>query len=191
MKLIIGLGNPEPRYKGTRHNAGFTVTSAWASSHGVAELLAKPRFKALLTELIIGSEKVIVAQPTTYYNLVGESFRLLSDYYAISPSDTLIVADDIALPFGTIRTRQGGSDGGNNGIKSINAHGGEATHRLRIGIANELRERIDDADFVLNKFTADERKTLHEHVLPHVATIVDDFISGEHKITSYKLPQTD
>lgn len=176
MKLILALGNPESRYDGTRHNVGFFIADEVARQFG-ASFQEKSKFKALIAEATVGQEHVIIAKPTTFYNLVGESYRALADFYKIAPQDTLIIADDLALPFGTMRLREGGSGGGSNGIKSLNAHGGEATRRLRIGVWNELRERMDDADFVLSKFSADEQKALnaaHEHF----QNVINDFIAG-------------
>lgn len=176
MKLILALGNPESRYDGTRHNVGFFIADEVARQFD-ASFQEKSKFKALIAEATVGRERVIIAKPTTFYNLVGESYRALADFYKIAPQDTLIIADDLALPFGTMRLREGGSGGGSNGIKSLNAHGGEATRRLRIGVWNELRERMDDADFVLSKFSADEQKALtaaHEHF----QNVINDFIAG-------------
>jgi PTH1 family peptidyl-tRNA hydrolase len=161
MKLIIGLGNPENRYNGTRHNVGFRMLDSIAHQMGES-FLGKPKFKADVAEGTINDERVILAKPTTFYNETGESMRLLVDFYKINPEDVLIVHDELALPFGTIRTRQGGSDAGSNGIKSINAHGGEASYRLRIGVWNELRDKMDDVAFVLGKFSAEEQKVLTE-----------------------------
>ncbi len=148
MKLIIGLGNPEEKYKNTRHNIGFRVLTEYAEKKDV-EFALKDKFRACIAELTIDGEKVILAKPTTYYNLVGEAARLITDFYKIAPADILVVHDELALPFGTIRTRIGGSDAGNNGVKSMTQHLGPDTARLRVGVYNELRERMDDADFVL------------------------------------------
>lgn len=188
MKLIIGLGNPEPRYKGTRHNVGFAVLDEYAKGRGVS-FKTQSKFKADIAELTVNGEKVLLAKPTTYYNLVGESARAIMDFYKIGSSDVLIVHDDLALPSGTIRTRIGGSGGGSNGIKSINAHGGELTARLRIGIANDLRERMDDADFVLSKLSASETRDLG-HSLDSATTIINSFCDGLFQSTTSNLSTT-
>jgi peptidyl-tRNA hydrolase, PTH1 family len=129
MKLIIGLGNPEERYKNTRHNVGFRVLTAYADASD-KQFQLKDKFKAQMIDLTVNGERVILAKPTTYYNNVGESVRLLADFYKIAPSEILVVHDELALPFGTIRTRVGGSDAGNNGIKSIVQHIGSDTARI-------------------------------------------------------------
>ena len=175
MKLIIGLGNPEKKYDGTRHNVGFFVLDVFAEQHQ-AIWRDQPKMKGWVAELNVNGEKVLLLKPSTYYNLVGESARALKDFYKIDNNDILIVHDELALPFGTLRSRQGGSDAGNNGIKSINQHLGLDTHRVRIGIWNEQRDMIDDADFVLGKFTQDERAHMPkildqaEHLLANFAS---------------------
>ncbi len=176
MKLLLALGNPEPQYAGTRHNTGFFVANQLASAHG-ATFSDKPKFKAQIAEVTIAGEKVLIAKPTTFYNEAGQAMRAIADFYKIAPNDILIIHDDLALPPGTIRTRVGGSGGGNNGIKSINAHGGTDTHRIRVGVYNELRDTVDDVEFVLGKFSANERAIL-EQQLPTITTIVTDFCSG-------------
>lgn len=183
MKLILGLGNPEERYKNTRHNIGFRILDKYGADKGT-EFQQKDKFRAHVAELNVGGEKVILAKPTTYYNNVGESARLISDFYKIDPVDILVIHDELALPFGTIRTRAGGSDAGNNGIKSIIQHIGPNTSRIRFGIYNELRDRIDDADFVLSNFTKAEDEVLAE-LSKKAAAIIDDFIAGNFVHTTH------
>lgn len=183
MKLIIGLGNPEERYTHTRHNVGFRLLTDYAAAHDT-EFQLKDKFRACLAELNLSGEKVILAKPTTYYNNVGEAGRLIADFYKIGPQDILIVHDELALPFGTIRTRVGGSDAGNNGIKSLNQHLGPDTARIRVGVYNELRDRIDDADFVLSNFTKSEDETLAV-LAKKAAACIDDFIGGTFAHTTH------
>lgn len=177
MKLVIGLGNPEERYKNTRHNVGFRVLTAYAHASD-KEFQLKDKFKACVADLTVKGEKVIFAKPTTYYNNVGESARLITDFYKIAPSKVLVVHDELALPFGTIRTRVGGSDAGNNGIKSITQHIGPDTARIRMGIYNELRDRMDDAEFVLSTFTKEEDTALQEALTVKAIALINDFVSG-------------
>lgn len=184
MKLLIGLGNPETRYANTRHNAGFRVLDAYAAERG-AVFQTKEKFHAQLAELTLGGEKVILAKPATYYNNSGEAARSLCDFYKLDPSDVLIIHDELALPFGTIRTRLGGSDAGNNGVKSITQHIGADTARIRIGIKNELRERLDDADFVLSHFTKDEDASLHETLVKKAIALIEDFVAGDFEHTTH------
>ena len=184
MKLIVGLGNPEPKYDNTRHNVGHHIIDSFASSRD-ATLKPQPKFKADIAEIYHGDEKVLLAKPATYYNLSGEAVREIADFYKIGPSDILVIHDELMLPFGTIRTRLGGSDAGNNGVKSVNEHMGPTTARIRVGVYNELRDRMDDANFVLGKFTADETKRLAE-VAPKLHELIDSFISSRFETTTHR-----
>ena len=183
MKLILGLGNPEEKFKNTRHNVGFRMLSEYGKEKDT-EFSVKEKFRACVAELSVNGEKVLLAKPTTYYNLVGESARLITDFYKIAPEDVLVIHDELALPFGTIRTRVGGSDAGNNGIKSMNQHLGTDTARIRVGVYNELRDRIDDADFVLSNFTKAEDQALVDLTIK-TRKIIDDFIAGDFQHTTH------
>lgn len=182
MKLIVGLGNPEQQYTGTRHNAGFQAVTNYAAKQGAVFQL-KDKFKSQIAEFNASGDKVILCLPTTYYNLSGEAVRAVSDFYKIPATDVLVVHDELALPFGTVRTRIGGSDAGNNGIKSVNAHLPD-TARIRIGIANDLRTTNPDVDIVLGKFSAEESKKLAE-IQKHIDADIDAFISGDFEATTH------
>lgn len=186
MKLIFTQGNPGQEYATTRHNVGFLVADSLAAKHST-NFLASAKFFAEIAEFSDNGEKVIIAKPTTFYNETGRSFAAIKQFYKIDESDILVIHDELALPFGTLRSRVGGSDAGNNGIKSINAHGGLTTTRLRVGVGNELRARIGDTDFVLSRFSAEEQKTLQDTILPKCLDIIHDFIANNHSITSHKL----
>ncbi len=183
MKLVLAQGNPGSDYDRTRHNVGFNVLDKFAETQNLT-WSEKSKFKALIAEATLQGEKVILVKPTTFYNETGQSARQLIDFYHLNPAeDLLVIHDDLALPFGTIRTRRQGSDGGNNGIKSLNSHLGPDYHRMRIGIGNELRDRIDDADFVLGRFSADESKILDD-IINKATDIIDSFIAGSIDLTT-------
>ena len=181
MKLIVGLGNPEKRYDATRHNVGFALLDAFAKEQGTT-WKDTPKFKSFVAEL---PGKHLLIKPTTYYNLSGEAVRAVADFYKISPENILVVHDDHALPFGMLRTRAGGSDAGNNGIKSINEHM-PGTNRLRVGTHGELREKIGDTDYVLSKFSARETKAL-ALLQKNVNKVLSDFLSETFVATTYQL----
>jgi peptidyl-tRNA hydrolase, PTH1 family len=182
MKLLFAQGNPEKDYTATRHNVGFFILDQYARNHDVTFSL-KNKFHAEIAEVTVNNEKVILAKPTTYYNETGRSARLLVDFYKLNPAeDFLVVHDDLALPFGTIRTREKGSSAGNNGIKSLNTSLGEDYKRLRIGIYNPLRDRIPDTDFVLAKFTENEKNALAD-IYRLAAGFIDDFVIGSFEST--------
>ena len=180
--MIVGLGNPEEQYDGTRHNVGFSLLDKLANSNQV-NWQNKFKFKAMIAELIIDNEKVILVKPSTYYNNSGEAIRSLSDFYRIDPQSILIVHDELMLPFGRVRTRIGGSDAGNNGIKSINQHIGPDTARLRIGIG-QIDNQSKDSDFVTNRFNKSE-STAVDKLWPKINQIIDDFISGKFFVTTH------
>lgn len=185
MKCIIGLGNPESRYAQTRHNVGFMVCDHLASEWGVP-FKRTDKFHADIAEMTVAGEKVLIIKPTTYYNEVGQSTRAIADFYKLTPADFLIIHDDFALPLGTIRTRIGGSGGGNNGIRSLSAHLGEQTARIRIGIYQELRDKIDDADFVLGRFTATELKQITAQ-FDAIEQLVESFLGDTFSETTHHL----
>ncbi len=185
MKLIIGLGNPEARYNGTRHNVGFAVLDDFARAHDAA-WKNSPKFKALTAEITVGDEKILLIKPTTYYNLVGESARALIDFYKLTVHDILVVHDDLALPLGTIRTRHGGSDGGNNGLKSLAAHIGSDTARLRIGVWQDAHQQTDKTSLVLGKFTSQEQ-ALFASQLPTARRVMTAFAAGSFDATTHRL----
>jgi PTH1 family peptidyl-tRNA hydrolase len=183
-KLIVGLGNLGHEYQLTRHNIGFFTIDEIAQEFG-ASFSEKSKFKGDVAEFTIGETKVILLKSTTYYNLTGEAVRAVKDFYKIENADILAIHDELAIPFGTIRIRIGGSSAGNNGIKSITEHIGEDYTRIRIGVWNELRDRMQDADFVLSRFNRDEQAQL-PLIADHVRTMVEGFVQDKldhHTIT--------
>ena len=170
MKLVVGLGNPENRYNFTRHNTGFLVLDYYFKVKGL-KWSDKPRLGALW-----GRENdTIFIKPQEFYNNSGQVVAAYMNYYKIPASDILVICDDFNLEFGKIRYRTGGSAGGNNGLKSIIASiGTEDFPRIRVGTANdELRKRIGDVDFVLSKFTKEEKGKL-PRVLEEVISRIGD-----------------
>ncbi len=178
MKLIFAQGNPGKQYERTRHNIGFIVLDALARKEG-GEWRTDTRFKADIAELQMAGEKVLLVKPLSFYNETGQVARAIVDFYKLDPlSDVLVIHDELALPFGTIRVREKGSDAGNNGIKSLNSHLGAAYTRIRIGTWNELRDRMDDAAFVLSMFSKDEFEQLEKLIDDPLEGLIADFITG-------------
>jgi len=172
MKVIFAQGNPGRQYATTRHNVGFIILEALADG---VNFSPKPKFLAEIAETQIAGEKVLLVKPQTFYNETGRSARAILDFYKLTPADLLVVHDDLALPLGTLRIREKGSDAGNNGIKSLNAHLGPDYMRLRVGIYNDLRDRIHDADFVLGGFSRDEATQLEKTIIPKSHELIEDF----------------
>jgi PTH1 family peptidyl-tRNA hydrolase len=190
MKVVFALGNPGPEYTGSRHNAGFMVLDAYAQRAG-ASFKPSQKFQAEVAEVSVNEDKLVLVKPTTFYNEAGRSYRSLLDFYKLDPADTLIVHDELALPFGTVRLRRGGSDAGNNGIKSINQHGGEASARIRVGIANDQRAVMGDTDFVLGKFSREETEHINRLLMPKLLECIDQFVQDNHLHTSFTLIDND
>lgn len=161
MYLIAGLGNPDLKYRGTRHNAGFCALDALAERNRIQ--VTSRQHRALLGKGVIHGQKVILAKPQTYMNLSGESLRELAAYYKIDPEHELIVIyDDINLDPGQLRIREKGSAGGHNGMKNIIAClGTDAFVRVRIGVGKKP-EQMDLADYVLGHFSGEERRLMEQ-----------------------------
>ncbi|PIO47104.1 MAG: aminoacyl-tRNA hydrolase [[Chlorobium] sp. 445] len=155
MKLIVGLGNPEPRYDGTRHNIGFAILDALAKELGVVFHAGKGEF--LYAKAVYRSVDVLLQKPLTYMNLSGRAVHDLMHFYKVSIRDVLVVCDDLNLPLGTIRLRAKGSDGGQNGLKNIIAELGRSDFaRLRFGIGSPPYKG-DAANYVLSRFLPAEQ----------------------------------
>lgn len=158
MKLIVGLGNPGRRYRGTRHNVGALVLARLAERAGIR--VNEDEGFAEVGRGTIGGYRVLLARPHTYMNVSGEAVRDLRRRHRLRPEDILVIVDDIDLPLGRLRLRAGGSAGGHNGLRSvIEALGTTAFPRLRVGIGRPP-DGVDPADYVLTRFTADEEQVL-------------------------------
>ena len=146
--LIVFLGNPGPKYNGTRHNAGFMVCDVLEKRCRVS--VNRLKNKALTAQVELGGEKVLLVKPQTYMNLSGEAVRPLADFYKVSPERVLVVSDEVGLAPGKLRIRAFGSAGGHNGLKSIIAHlGTDRFPRLRMGVGAPPHPDYDMADWVL------------------------------------------
>lgn len=162
MKLVVGLGNPGPKYAGTRHNIGFAVLDYLAAGPGVGPWRA--RFDGQMTEFVEGAEQVLMLKPETFMNLSGRAVRAALDFYKVGPLDLLVVCDDIALPLGKLRARASGSHGGQNGLRNIQDHLGTQDYsRLRIGVGSP-GEHLDASDHVLSRFKPAERAAVEDAV---------------------------
>ena len=159
MKLIVGLGNPGSEYEKTRHNAGFLLIDRLCEKLGVS--LDKNKCRALYGIYRYNGEKIIIAKPQTYMNLSGLAVSSLMRFYGIDVKDLIVVHDDLDLPVGKLRLRRQGSSGGQKGMASIIEHlGTSAIDRIRIGISDD--RTIDARDYVLGKFSKEDRKILEE-----------------------------
>lgn len=152
--LIVGLGNPGPKYENTRHNVGFRAVERLAEKHAMT--FAKTEHRALTASGQIAGHRVILAKPMTFMNLSGDSVAPLARFYKIEPDHILVLCDDLDIPPGTLRIRKEGSSGGQNGLKHILERlGTQAVPRIRIGIGRPPG-RMNPADYVLHPWRGDE-----------------------------------
>lgn len=155
MKLIVGLGNPGPRYDKTRHNIGFEILNAFADRHFFPT--AKSRFDGLVTDHSVIGEKVVLLAPQTYMNTSGKSVRQCVDFYKIDHDDVLVVVDDMNLDVGRMRVRACGSAGGQKGLADTIRHlGTDEISRLRVGVGRPPG-RMAASDYVLQRFSGTDR----------------------------------
>lgn len=162
--LIVGLGNPDKKYIGTRHNAGFVALEALAKKLGVR--VDRVKYKSFCGEGIIGEQKVLLMMPQTYMNNSGEAVREAMQFYKLPPERVLVMFDDISLPVGTVRVRRNGSAGGQKGMASIiQLCSSDHFPRVKVGVGQKPHPDYDLAAWVLSKFTKEEA--------PAVATAAD------------------
>ncbi|WP_421656810.1 aminoacyl-tRNA hydrolase [Leptothermofonsia sp. ETS-13] len=164
-QLIVGLGNPGPKYDRTRHNIGFEAVDALARAWKIS-LAESRKFQGIIGEGFgAGMAKVRLLKPLTYMNHSGQAIRSVVDWYKLPPESVLIIYDEMDLPIGRIRLRLSGSAGGHNGMKSAIAHLGTQTFpRLRIGIgsAKEVHPNKDAVSHVLGRFSEEEAQIIAE-----------------------------
>ena len=181
MKLIVGLGNPGPEYRETRHNAGFIVLDEIARRHDLTWAMAPAQVPdtkvvkrfAPLGAGAVATAAVLLARPLTFMNRSGEAVAALARYYDVDPVDLLVVVDDIDIPFGRLRARASGSAGTHNGLRSVVERLGTEFPRLRVGVGRGDARR-DLADHVLAKFEPAEREQL-ESIITRAADAAEMF----------------
>ena len=189
MYLIAGLGNPEKKYNGTRHNVGFGVIDFLSEKYDID--LTEMKFKGMYGKGKIGNEKVILLKPLTYMNLSGESIKPVADYFKIDTrTELIVISDDIELVPGRIRIRPSGSAGGHNGLKNIIALLGHSDFsRVRVGVGKKP-PRIDLVDWVLGHFDKEDTEYIKEaieHAADAVSIIMEQDVSAAmNKWNGYK-----
>ncbi len=178
MKLIIGLGNPGENYQQTRHNLGFKVVEKISSLYKIK--LNKSKFQSLFGEGKIKEEKVILAKPLTFMNLSGEVIVPLQNAFKFNLKDIIVIYDDLDLEIGKIRIREKGSSGGHKGIKSIIDHLKTTEFgRIRMGIGRPPLGLINETDYVLGKFSTEEKKIVIASIreaVKAIETIIEEGI---------------
>lgn len=161
--IIVFLGNPGMKFENTRHNVGFMAGDELAKKLNVK--IDRAKFKALVRQVEIGGEKVLLMKPQTYMNLSGDAVREAMAFYKIPIDHVIVISDDVSLPVGKLRVRRSGSAGGHNGLKDIIAKcGGDGFPRVKVGVGEKPHPDYDMADWVLSAFKGDDLKTINEAV---------------------------
>ena len=177
MKLILGLGNPGRSYTWTRHNVGFLLLDCLAKKHEIE--ISRRGMNSLYGRGRIGPEKVILAKPQTFMNLSGEAAQRLLHFFKIQPENAIVLHDDLDLPWGKVRIRIRGGDGGHKGIRSImEALGSGDFIRFKIGIGRPERASQDPADFVLEPLTGEKREEFKGMIEGHSEALETLILEG-------------
>lgn len=177
MFVIAGLGNPEKKYFGTRHNVGFATIDALSDKYNIG--LTETKFKAAYGKGRIGNEKVILVKPLTYMNLSGEAIAPICNYFKIdSKTNLIVISDDVELDVGNLRVRPKGSAGGHNGLKNIIAQlGHDEFARVRVGVGKKPRE-WDMVDWVLGRFEGENQALIKESIETATEAIAEIMENG-------------
>jgi PTH1 family peptidyl-tRNA hydrolase len=175
MHLLVGLGNPGPRYARNRHNIGFMAVDAIARQYRSTAF--RNRFKGELAETPIGGERVLLLKPQTFMNASGEAVGEAARFYKISPPDIIVIHDEIDLRPGKLRVKRGGGSAGHNGLRSIDAIVGPDYWRVRIGVGHPgVKELVQP--YVLQNFLSEEVNDWVDPLLDAVAETIPLFLSG-------------
>lgn len=176
MYLIVGLGNPEQEYSGTRHNMGFDVLNEIANEYKIE--INKNKFNALYTKCNIEGQEVILLKPQTYMNLSGNSVREVVNFFKIKTDEILIIYDDMDINPGTIKIRKKGSAGGHNGVKSvIEKLGTTEINRIRVGIGS-AKTNEDRIKYVIGSVKKEDKEILRQGVLKAKDAVIEILKNG-------------
>ena len=176
MFVVIGLGNPGKDYTNTRHNIGFDTLDKLSKRNNI--ILNKIKFKAVYGEGKIADEKVLLVKPQTYMNNSGITVREITEFYKVPIQNVIVIVDDIDIDFAAIRIRTKGSAGSHNGLKSIIYHiQNDEFPRVKIGIGKKY-ENQDLADFVLSRFSKDERIDIETSILTAAEAVENIICEG-------------
>ncbi|NIP31731.1 MAG: aminoacyl-tRNA hydrolase [Candidatus Dadabacteria bacterium] len=181
--IIAGLGNPEPKYKDTRHNIGFHVLDELENILNTE--IRKSKFNSLFAEAIYKERKLFLVKPQTYMNLSGIAIAQIKNFYKINVSNLIVVHDELDLSLGTLRIKFGGGTAGHNGLNSIiNSIGDNKFIRIRVGIGRPP-ENIQGSDYVLSKFSKKE-KSIVDEVVTKACDAVLEIVSSDVKTAMNK-----
>ena len=174
MKIIIGLGNPWEKYQNTRHNAGFLIVDFLQKQWNFSDW-QDSKFEAVISEGVFSGEKIFLLKPLTFMNLSWNSVQKFLHFYKIPATEILVISDDIDMEFWKIRLKNNGSHGGQNGLRDIIVKLGTSDFaRLKIGIWRH--ENISVSDWVLSKFSEEEKKKLESEIFPNTLEKIENFL---------------
>jgi peptidyl-tRNA hydrolase, PTH1 family len=162
LRIIVGLGNPGPEHQVTRHNAGFWFVDLLARRHG-AEFRDYRKYSGEAARVNIGGQDLVLLKPTTYMNRSGLAVRQLCDFYKVAADEVLVAHDELDLPVGTVRLKNGGGHGGHNGLRDTIAHIGETFWRLRLGVGHP-GNKTEVIDYVLTRAPRAEEDLIFDAV---------------------------
>ena len=175
MRLLVGLGNPGPRYAGNRHNIGFMAVDAIVRRHSFSSI--RERFHASTAEGTIDGEKVLAMAPQTFMNDSGRAVQAALQFFKLQPTDVIVLYDEIDLPLGKVRAKRGGGAGGHNGIRSIDAHIGADYWRVRMGVDHPGQKELVKS-YVLMDFFKEEHPQV-QAMLDAVTDAIPLMIAGD------------
>ena len=175
--LIVGLGNPGREYEKTRHNAGFIAMDFFANKKAIGYV---EKFGGLFNKIRVGDNEVFLLKPLTYMNNSGQSVIQVVNFYKINPADVVVMHDDMDIPVGDVRYKTKGSAGGHNGIKSIIQHlGTQEFKRVKIGVSKPVEMTV--VDYVLGKFSKEDRKLIDNVIETNVYRFLDLYTQNKEK----------
>ena len=175
MKLVVGLGNPGPKYERTRHNIGFMAVDEITRRHGFRP--PREKFNGAICEGDIGDERIIALKPLTYMNNSGESVAAAARFFKLEPEHVIVIHDELDLAEGKLRVKRGGGAAGHNGLRSIDAHLGPDYWRVRLGIGHPGRKDLV-LHYVLQNFLPEETVWV-EKLVPALAEAFPLLIAGQ------------
>ena len=188
IRIIAGLGNPEDKYERTLHNAGFWFVDALARKYG-GSFRHEKKFDAECCRINVRGEDVWLVKPQSYMNHSGQPIRGLLDYYRLSPGELLVAHDEIDLPPGTVRLKQGGGHGGHNGLRDIIRHCGAEFLRLRLGVGHP-GEKHKVTNYVLKRGSSDVEDAVERNIDDAIA-VISELVDGEINAAMKKLHTKD
>ena len=185
IRLVVGLGNPGSQYEATRHNVGFWFVDGLAARNA-AQFRVESKFHGMLARIHLAGADLRLLKPTTFMNRSGQSIVAASQYFAIQPQNILVVHDELDLPVGTLRLKQGGGHGGHNGLRdTMQALGGRDFWRLRIGI-DHPGDRNQVVSYVLSRASKDDETTILDG-LSDAEAVMDDLVRGTFQKAMHRL----